>query len=227
MKRIALIITVISTLIFIFIACERENSSDVNQDRIYALYEIYYDKAEDVSYARASFFFGSITGTKLQLSSPSNVKFNNVEMGFKNALAYYETSNAGFIEQGTFVWTDLDGNSFTNIATVKTIDLPENMDTITKGQAYELTWIGEPLGSDENVWVFINGQMENDEVNAYQTTPGATKVILTATQTNKLSVGTNQIFIQRRNNTEAQEKTSAGAKCAGIYKSQTYNIEVK
>ncbi len=226
MKRIFLIIIVPIFLVFIFSSCEYESSDSVEQDRIYVLYEMIYDKAEDVSYARASFFFGSITGTKLELASPSSVTCNNEALGFKSELAYYEKQFVGFVPEGNFVWTDLDGNEFHNTANIKTIELPQILDTIVKGESYELTWIGEPLGDDETVWVYIDGDMENDEVSAYQTTANATKIIITATQTDKLSVGENDIVINRRNNTAAQEVTSAGAKCAGVYKSEKVKIQV-
>lgn len=227
MKKLVLSIVIFSLLVFVFSSCERESSADVNQDRIYALYEMVYNKAEDITYARTSFFFGSITGTKLELASPSSVSCNEQSMGFKSALAYYETSFTGFVPQGSFVWTDLDGKVFNNTASIKTIEFPEVLDTIVKGQSYEITWIGEPLGSDESVWLYIDGAMENDEVNAYQTTPQSTKILLSAAQTNRLSVGTNEAFLHRRNNTEAQEATSAGAKCAGVYQTQKIQIQVK
>jgi hypothetical protein len=116
---------------------------------------------------------------------------------------------------------------FNNTATIKSVAFPETPDTIIKGQSYELSWVGDPLGAEEIVWIFVDGQMENDEITVYQTTPGATKAFFTAIQTNKLSVGTNTMVMHRRNNTEPQEATSAGAKCAGVYQTITVDIEVK
>jgi hypothetical protein len=110
MKKLFLILSLAAATIYFFSSCERESSSDVNQDRIYVLYEIIYDQPTDLSYAKASFFFGSITGTKLELADPSNVKCNDINLGFKNALAYYEAQYTGNIETGNFVWTDTDGN---------------------------------------------------------------------------------------------------------------------
>ena len=92
MKKALLIIIFTIASVYFFSSCERESSSDVNQDRIYALYEVVYNQTQDISYARASFFFGSITGTKLELADPSYVKFNDTPLGFKEALAYRITS---------------------------------------------------------------------------------------------------------------------------------------
>ena len=38
-------------------ACQTENSADVNQDRIYTQYELFYNANEDITYARAWFRF--------------------------------------------------------------------------------------------------------------------------------------------------------------------------
>ncbi|MBN2776585.1 MAG: hypothetical protein JXR36_03025 [Bacteroidales bacterium] len=227
MKKLTLILFLFISALYIFSACERESSSDVNQDRIYAVYEMVYEESADITYARASFFFGSITGTKLQLADPSNVSCNQDLLGFKEALAYYEKQYTGMVDTGTFVFTDTEGNSFENMAYIKGIGLPETLDTIVKGSSFELFFTGEALANGEGVYAYINGQMEQDEINVYQNTSGATSIVIPATQTSKLSVGTNTVYLRRRNETTAQQTTSAGAICAGIYQTAAVNIEVK
>lgn len=227
MKKALLIITITIASVYFFSSCERESSSDVNQDRIYALYEVVYNQTQDISYARASFFFGSITGTKLELADPSNVKFNDTPLGFKEALAYYETQIAGYTNTGNFTWEDTEGNVFVNTAIVKEIAFPAELDTIVKGQSYELKWVGDSLTSGESVYAYVDGTAEGDEINVYQNTQYATSLVMTAVQTEKLTVGTNTIFMRRRHETDAQQETSAGADCAGVYETLTVNIEVK
>ncbi|HNQ66801.1 MAG TPA: hypothetical protein PKN32_00360 [Bacteroidales bacterium] len=227
MKKLSLFIIVAFAMLCFFISCERESSADVNQDRIYVLYELVYDKTDDITYARSTFFFGSVTGTRLQLADPSAVSFNETQLGFQEALAYYETQMTGYVNTGEFSWTDLDGNTFVNTPIVHEIDFPATLDTIVKGQAYELTWVGDSLTTNEQVYAFINGTAENDEINVYQTTQYATKLFITAAQTQKLTVGTNTIFMRRRIDINPQEATSAGAMCSGIYETLTVEIEVK
>jgi len=227
MKKAILIIILSVAAVCYFSSRERESSADVNQDRIYVLYEIVYKATDDISYARASFFFGSVTGTKLELADPSSVSFETTPLGFMDALAYYETQEAGFVQTGDFTWTDTEDHVFVNTVLIKEIAFPAVLDTIVKGQAYELTWVGDSLSSDESVYAFVNGTSEGDEINVYQTTQFATTLLMTAAQTEKLSVGTNTIYMRRRYKTEPAQATSAGASCEGVYETVTVDIQVK
>lgn len=227
MKKILIISLITAALVYILSACERESSADVNQDRIYVSYEIVYHETTDITYARASFFFGSITGTKLELADPSQVTFNGELLGFKDALAYYEKQYTGLVETGEYVFTDTEGNSFTNTATMTTIGLPATLDTITKGSSYELFFTGDALVSGEGVYAYINGTGEGDGISVYQNTTGATSIVIPANQTDNLTVGTNTVYLRKRHETTAEETTSAGAVCAGIYQTVEVDIEVK
>ncbi|PLX09244.1 MAG: hypothetical protein C0596_01430 [Marinilabiliales bacterium] len=226
MKKAIIISLVTAALVYLLSGCERESSADVTQDRIYVSYEIVYHETTDITYARASFFFGSITGTKLELADPSQVTFNGDPLGFKDALAYYEKQYTGLVETGEFIFTDLDDNSFTNTATISEIGLPETLDTITKGSSYELFFTGDALVSGEGVYAYINGTGEGDGISVYQNTTGATSIVIPATQTDNLTVGTNTVYLRKRHETAAQEASSAGAICAGIYQTVTVDIEV-
>ncbi len=227
MKKVIIIGVLLSMAVYFFSSCERESSADVNQDRIYVSYEMVYHESTDITYARASFFFGSITGTKLELADPSNVTCNGELLGFKSALAYYEKQYTGLITDGEFIFTDTDANSFTNSATITEIGLPETLDTITKGSSYELFFTGDGLETGEGVYAYINGTGEQDGINVYQNTSGATSIVIPATQTSNLTVGTNSVYLRKRHETDAQETSSAGAICAGIYQTAEVNIEVK
>lgn len=227
MKRLSIIVIIATFAVYFFSACESESSSDVNQDRIYVLYEMEYNETTDKTVARASFFFGSITGTKLELADPSKISCNSLDLGFESVFAFYRAEFAGYVDSGDFTWDDTDGNTFINNATINTIDFPETLDTIVKGEAYELTWVGAAMTSAESIFAHIDGDMEEDALNIYQNTASATSVIISANQTDDLTVGTNTIYLRRRNETTAAQATSAGASCAGIYQTLTVNIEVK
>ena len=227
MKKIIFIGVLLSMAIYFFSACERESSADVNQDRIYVSYEMVYHESTDITYARASFFFGSITGTKLELADPSDVSCNSDLLGFKSALAYYEKQYTGLIVDGQFIFSDTEGVSYTNSATITEIGLPATLDTIVKGSSYELLFPGDGLASGEGVYAYIDGTGETDGINVYQNTSGATSIIIPANQTDDLTVGTNTVYLRKRHETTAQETTSAGAICAGIYQTVEVEVEVK
>lgn len=227
MKKLSLFVISVIVAFCFFSSCESESSADVNQDRIYALYEILYNETADLSYARATFFFGGVTGTRLELASPSAVTANAESMGYKSTLAYYEKEFAGYVQTCEFLFNDLDDNTFVNTVSIIEIDFPETMDTIVKGESYELIWVGDSLATGESVWAYIDGPAEIDDVLASQNTQNANSIFFTAEQTEKLSVGPNSIRLTRKNTIDGQEVSSAGGSCTGTFETRTINIEVK
>ncbi|RMG73534.1 MAG: hypothetical protein D6722_03600, partial [Bacteroidetes bacterium] len=144
-------------------ACLREESVNVNQDSIFTEYRLVYEAAKDKTYARATFRFGGATGTLLQLSDPAEVLIDQEPLTWKPALAYYERESAGPQATGTFTYTDLDNNTFTNTVTLAApIAFPADLDTIPQGAAFTLTWEGDPIQLGEWVTVTINGINEGD-----------------------------------------------------------------
>ncbi|MDD4150161.1 MAG: hypothetical protein PHE33_09035 [Bacteroidales bacterium] len=226
MKKLALLNIVFVTILCVFSSCKREGSSDVNQDRIHVVYEMAYNKATDITYAMTTFFFGSIIGTRLELSNPSKVTCNDELLSFESVLANYVKQYTGFIDTGSFKFTDTDGKTFVNMVYIKEVGFPENIDTIIKGSSFKLDFIGEPLAQGESVYAHIAGLSENVSISVYQNTFGATSIIIPANETSKLSVGTFNLYLRRRTETTPQEKSSAGASCTGTYTTNEVKIEV-
>lgn len=108
-------------------SCTKENSSDVNQDKIYAEYELAYDENLDKTYASCVFKFSNAFGTNLQLSAPSEIKFGNDVLTFDPLLSYYRKEYAGLVTSGTFTFTDTAGVSYQN-----TVTLPSSISNPTK-----------------------------------------------------------------------------------------------
>lgn len=105
---------------------------------------------------------GSIIGTLLELSGSSQVTCNGQVLSFKQALSYYEREYPGFVQSGTFVWTDTEGNSFTNTVSINPIGYPSNLDTLSRNQSFELVWTGDLLANNQNVTLTVNGENEAD-----------------------------------------------------------------
>ena len=68
MKNLLVILSLLTISLF---SCNREESNTVEQDRIFTEYELFYNANEDKTYARATFKFSNVFGTKLELSQPS------------------------------------------------------------------------------------------------------------------------------------------------------------
>lgn len=207
--------------------CAKENSSDVNQDRIYASYELFYNANEDKTYARASFRFGNPTGTLLELTAPSEVRFNNDLLSFKPALAYYEKEYAGLINTGSFTWTDTDGNSFTNSIDMHAIDYPAILDTINRNAAFEMFWQGDSLQASEVVYLTINGVLEGDAQIFTQSNVNSKSIILAMNKLQLLGEGNGHLWLDRSYSPALQQKTSAGGAITSKYRPINKQVYLK
>ncbi|MDD3875109.1 MAG: hypothetical protein PHT69_00650 [Bacteroidales bacterium] len=218
MKKTANYLPLVILGIMLLNACAREESSDVNQDKIHTAYELFYNANEDKTYARATFKFSNALGTNLKLTSPSEVTFNGDVLTFKDALAYYEKEYAGPISTGTFKWVDTDGNEFENTISLKSINYPTPLDTISRSAAYELFWVGDSLIDNEKVVLTVNGVLEGDAQIFTQDNVNAKSIILALNQLQALGQGNGTLWMDRYFTPALSEKTSAGGLITGRYR---------
>lgn len=192
-------------------ACARDVSMNVNQDSIFTEFRIVYDDDQGKSFARAAFKFSGATGTILELSAPAEVTVDGEAMAWKPLLGYYEKEYAGIDSQATFLYTDLDNNSYENkVVIAKTIDFPAGLDTLSKADAFTLTWTGAALATNESVIVTINGANEADAKVFTQTAPGASAIILEKNKLEGLGLGTATILMERYTVQVLEEGTPEG-----------------
>lgn len=220
MKKITsllLIAVIVAGFISLFTACKSEPSSDVNQDKIYTEYTLYYDGNADKTYARASFKFSNIAGTLLQLDNPSEVTFNGDVLTFNSTLAYYEKEYSGLISSGTFVWTDLNGTSYTNSITMKPIAFPAVIDSINKDSSYELPWVGDSLSTDESVTLTMVDASLSPQV-FYQNDINSQSIILAANQLALLLDGSATLNYDRYYKPALAQQNTAGGLITGRYR---------
>lgn len=206
-------------------SCRREDSDAVDQDKIHVRYVLEYNATQDITYARAQFRFSRSTGTILELVDNASISFNGDAMIWNNALAYYEKEYAGLVSTGAFSYTDVDGNTFTNTATVPpSIEFPNPLGPISISGAYEMFWIGNNIASDENVWVSIAG--DNTTVTGQTFAEygvGSSSIIFSQAKLQDLGTGTANMFMDRNHEVSATDVTSAGGVVVGRYKAP--NVE--
>lgn len=200
------------------ISCNREPSDSVDQDKIYTDYELFYNANEDKTYARATFRFSNITGTKLELTDPSEVLFNGEPLTFNVALAYYEKTYAGFVSSGAFSWTDTEGNTFENSVDIRVIAFPAGLDTIERAQAYDLEWAGAPLSANENVTLTANGENEQDAQVFFTNDIGAQNIVLGKDKLEQIGQGPGTLYLDHRYQPALSQATSAGGLLTGRYR---------
>ena len=208
-------------------SCQKaEDSADVNQDKIHQYLELFYDEAQDKTYAYAQFRFGNAIGTPLQLANAASVSVEGSTMSWNDNfnLNRYEWEWTGKRNTATFLYTDNDGNTFTNTVTLNDIGFPMTLDTISKDSAYNLVWMGDPLGADEDVWVSIN---EDNEVNAAtfnQNNQGATSITLNKAGLSKIDPSSVTLWMDRSYKPAIVQATSAGGILVGKYRDTKQNV---
>jgi len=214
-------------LVCLLMGCAKEDSDDVNQDRIYAEYELFYDKNTDKTYASAIFRFGNAAGTQLQLTAPSEVKFNGDVLPFDPVFSYYRKEYSGLVTSGTFVFTDTQGVSYSNsVSSTRTLAFPASLDTIHSSNSYTLTWAGDSVVTGERVDLWMDGPLQNNVEYFTQYTLNTNSFVLPANRLQALGTGSTACAMERIWEQTASSVTGAGGKVRVKYKALSRTIQV-
>lgn len=229
MKKIFLCSFSILAASLLFFSCKKEDSSDVNQQKIYAEYELFYDANAGKTYASAVFKFSNALGTNLQLTSPSEVKFGSDVIPYDPVFAYYRKEYAGMVNSGTFTFKDQGGTTYTNSVTLPAAITAPTIDTINRALgAYTFTWAGDSI--TPNTWVNLTINNTANALNYQyflQNTANAKNIVLGLSQLNQLPIGAAFTQLERVYQTNAPSVTSAGGLVRSKYKPLNKNLYVK
>lgn len=211
----------------LFTSCQREDSADVNQARIYTHYELFYNANDDKTHAVARFRFGNATGTLLELNSPAEVSFNGQVMAYNALYSGHHLEFAGRIASGTFIYTDTDGAVLqNNVAPYDSIAFPADLDTISKSQAYTLAWDGSPLAPNENVGIFIGSWTWGQDALFLQAQDNATNIVMGTNALGNLSTGPSIFYMDRWTQVAPTQATEAGGVVIGKHRAQNVQVQV-
>jgi len=162
MKRLLLII--VAFLIF-STACYVE-SENIKQDKIYLIYTVEYGNNQ--TYITAKFKKKKEDGRTILLSDGASIKFNDENLRYRLIGTFYDTYISGFPTNGEFVYTDLDGNIYTNnigeIPDSINFDESENY-IIDKNEDKIFVWKGNPIAENECISSSITKDVKNCAVN--------------------------------------------------------------
>lgn len=226
MKPINLIFIALAALPLLT-GCLREDSENVNQDRIWAHYEMFYNENEDVTYIRSTFRFGHALGTRLELTEPSGVRFNGSNITWRPLLGYYERSFPGFIDSGTFQFEDMNGNYFNNECEIRTIDQPENLATLSLSQASAYAWVGNPVASREAVTLILTGGNNGGSETFTTAAIGATELVLATNKLGNLAPGQGNAVLERAYTPMIQQGTSVGGLITGRFRASDKTLTLE
>ena len=208
-------------------SCNVEDSGDVNQDKIWTHYELFYNANDDKTVAVARFRFGGPTGTLLELNENASVSYNGNEMEYNIWYLGHAFEMAGFVDSGTFVYEDLDQLIFTNtVMPYDTIAFPEDFDTIYNSQSNSLAWDGNPLAPNETVGLFVGSWTWGDDALYIQSADNATDIVLGANQLSNVPVGPSTLFMDRWTEVDVAEGTSEGGVVIGKYRAANKVVQV-
>lgn len=203
-------------------SCKKESSDSVDQDKIWAEYQLIYDHNTQITYARAIFKFSNVAGTLLELESPATVKCDNDLLAYNPALGYYEKQYVGIKNTGVFKYVDLDNHTFQNTLTLTladTVGFPVGLDTIKKSVPFEIAWTGSALKANETITVWINSNVEGDARLLSTNMVGSTSIIFPANQLSQLGLGAfGMLAMERLYRPAITQATSAGGLITIKYK---------
>jgi hypothetical protein len=212
-----------------FTSCEKPaDSKDVNQDKIYGEYELFYDKNTDKTYASAIFKFNSGVGTPLQLTAPSEIKFNSDLIPYDPIFGYYRKEYAGQINSGTFNFKDVNAVVYSNVVNLSKVINNPTIDTIRRTGAYTYTWVGDSVIQNELIGLTIGNVANPLNLQVFlQNTLNSKNIVLPLTQLNQLPVGMSYCQLDRQIEAAATGTTSAGGKIRGKYRGLNKNLYIK
>lgn len=209
----------------VFMACPIEDSADVNQDKIYTDYEVFYNSNTDKTQVIAKFRFGGATGTILELNDPAEVYFEGDKLPFKPVWGGHYKEYAGRITEGTFTYTNIDSVTYENsIPLAEVIDFPVDLDTLSKATSYTFTWEGTSLKENQSVGLFVGSWTWGQDALFFQNSEGASNIIMGTDKLGNLPLGTSTFFMDRATQLQVSEGTGEGGFIRSKYRAE--NLEV-
>lgn len=227
MKKLFGAILIAITFPLVFTACQKEDSADVNQDKIYTVYELFYNENSDKTVAICRLRFGSPTGTLLEATDPAGVTFNGDVLPYSAVYSGHAKEYAGLISSGTFAYTNVDGTVYTNtLPTMTTLSTPADFDTIIKSQANTYTWTGNALNADERVNLFVGSWTWGQDALFFATGNGTTDIVMGTNQLSNLAEGSSTLYVDRVHEVAVSQGTSEGGVIRTRYRPMNQTVQV-
>lgn len=213
--------------VLFFSACKREESVNIDQNRIYAAYAFTFDADKNKSTATATFRLDNSSGKKLELSYPARVDFNGEILSWRNALGYYEISRSGNEGAGSFNYFDLDDHTFSNeVSSLNAIEIPFGLTNISQSGNFFLPWTGAALQSGETIKVTISGGAQSISKSWTIGTVGSTHIILNQSKLDDLVIGTAVLRIERESSKIVGQSNLSGGRLTSKYLSRKVNVNI-
>lgn len=210
--------------VLFFTACKREESINIDQNRIYSNYTYEYDADNNRSTVTAVFRLDNAGGRKVELSYPARVDFNGEGLTWRGGLGSYQLTNFGMMHGGTFNYHDLDNNTYSNqVPLVTPTEIPFGITSISQSGNFFLPWNGPALQPGETIRVRINAGTTR---NFTTSMVGATHIVLDQNQLMGLTPGSGTIQIERETYGGLSSSNISGGRMTTTYKSRRIFINI-
>lgn len=211
-------------------SCSKQDSSDVNQTKIWTHYELSYNTTNDVTDVIARFRFGGATGTILELSDSTGAKvsFNGQIMPYAGLWGAHHLQFAGNITTGTFAYTNTAGTTYSNSvpAGADTVGFQAGFDTIVKSQAETFYWTGTALAANQAVGIYVGTWAWDSDALFYTEADGATSLVMGASAKNGLTPGNSTVYLSRAIQKNDINAPSVGGFIKYSYTTQKQNVKI-
>lgn len=226
MKRITTVGIAMVSVLF-FTACKKENSINIDQNRIYSNYTVEYNQHSNQTSVNATFRVDHNSGQKIELTYPSRVGFDGETMSYRKIRGQYDLNRPGNTLSRAIVYYDIDGNEFSNSGqNMSGIDIPIGLNSISKGGNFFLPWAGGPIASGETVKVTISGGNQSGSKTFTANSVGANYIILDQYKLQNLVAGTATIQIERSVSNALSQSSLAGGRITSTYKGRKITINI-
>ncbi|MCB9032589.1 MAG: hypothetical protein H6553_02005 [Chitinophagales bacterium] len=159
MKRNS-VLTVIAIVLIIFVKCqsnEVSESADVNQDKIYQQYKVYYEEDNSKVGVEATFRFDGKNGNTLNLSAPSKVTINGETLKegkkFMGGREYNGTTKIRKkeVKDLKIDFTDINHKVYQQIIPLQAVGKIKVPKKVKKGESFTISWENTLSGNDDKL----------------------------------------------------------------------------
>lgn len=210
--------------VLFFTACKREDSINIDQNRIYSSYEYEFDADQNRTRVNATFRLDNSGGKKLQLSYPARVDFNGEGLAWRGAFGSYQLTTYTNSGGGSFSYTDHNNKVYTNaVSQMHATELPFGLTSISQNGNFFLPWQGAALQPGETIRVKITAGSTREFTTSAS---GATHIILNQNALQGLTPGNGTIVLEREKISGLQQSNLSGGRITSRYVSQKAYITI-
>lgn len=212
MKNLILFLAIIT----IFTSCETESSDDIDVSAVYQSYYYKYDANENKTHAYAEFRDGGPLGNDIILYAPSAITMNGETMSYNSfpfELYYHYSSSSqeGEVKESTFIFTDKNSKTYSNIANLNltpAIGFPSTMDEISKSHDLVIEWTGSAIADGQTVDIMLMSTDTSFSITNEQI--GSTSITFPKENLAAFANGEINVYLERQHSSALQNVTQKG-----------------